>query len=639
MTPERYQQVGQLCLDALRLEPDRRATFLDQACADSPSLRRQVESLLAYQQQAENFIELPALEVAARIIAGQQPSVLIGQQIGHYRVLSLLGAGGMGEVYLAQDERLSRKVALKLLPAQFTQDPDRVARFEREARTASSLNHPNVLTIYDIGQVDGRQFIVSEYIEGQTLRHRIGARMKLPEILDVAIQAASALAAAHEAKIVHRDIKPENIMVRRDGYIKVLDFGLAKLTEMLVPEQVSVADPESSSQKMITTNTGMVMGTVAYMSPEQALGQGVDQRTDIYSLGVVLYEMIAGVKPFTGNTPAAAFDAILHHVPVPLASLNPAVSAELERIINRALEKDREMRHQTASDLRAELKRLQRELDSGSTATVSDRQMPANSRSGWSRWKMNAVLVFGGLAVLMAVWFFGGRLRADLYSGATSKEPGATVQNAIGGQPSTGKLVGVRWSEEKYLFFRGGEYYRYDVKADRIDFEYPKPIAGSWQGIWAEGVDAIIMSPWDDRKAFFFKGREYIQYDIVADRSPDVGYPKPIAEDWPGIWPDGIDAAVVWNNGKIYFFKGSEYIRFDIQSKRPDPGYPNPIAGSWPEVWGGNFDTVFTNHLRPHGGKKVYFFKDGQYIRYDMKLNQKDPDYPRSISRNWIGLP
>lgn len=636
MTPERYQQVGKLCLDALRLEPDRRAPFLDQACADSPSLRRQVESLLAYQQQAENFMELPALEVAAKIIAGQQPPALIGQQIGPYRVLSLLGAGGMGEVYLAQDERLSRMVALKLLPAQFTFDPDRVARFELEARTASSLSHPNIITVYEIGEVDGVHFIATEFIEGQTLRQRMETGpLELNEVIEVGIQIAGALHAAHEAGVVHRDIKPENLMLRQDGYVKVLDFGLAKLTESHVP----AFDAKVPTQISSLTDSGMVLGTFSHMSPEQARGQKVDARSDIFSLGVVLYELAAGKAPFEGVNAFEVIAAILERKPLPLSQHRAEVPPELERIINRALEKDREMRHQSASDLRAELKRLQRELESGSTASVNSEGVPANSRSGWKRWRMKAALAFVGLAVLVAAWFwqvpFGGRPAANLY--AANSQPDRLTAEA--GKASAGKWVGVRWNDRKYYFFRGGEYYRFDVEHDRVDADHPRPITSNFPGVWADGVDAIINSPWDKGMAYLFKGKEFIQYDTTADRNSKAPSPKPIADDWPGIWPDGIDAAVVWDDGKIYFFKGSEYIRFDIQSKSADPGYPKPIADRWPGAWSSNIDTIFTMTWPPQeSGKACFFLKDGQHIRYDMIENQVDPGYPKTISRYWIGL-
>jgi len=273
--------------------------------------------------------------------------------------VALLGAGGMGEVYLTEDTRLGRRVALKLLPAQFTTEPDRLHRFEREARAASSLNHPNIITIHEVGQLEGEPFIITEFIEGKTLRQQMAAAtMMLREALDVAIQVASALAAAHEAGIVHRDIKPENVMVRRDGLVKVLDFGLAKLA---MP-QLSALEEEAQTRSMVNTNPGVVIGTVQYMSPEQARGQEVDVRTDIWTLGVVLYEMVAGRAPFQGETPSHVIVSVLESEPPPLAGYSE-VPVELERIVTKALRKNREERYQTASELSVDLKSLRQELE------------------------------------------------------------------------------------------------------------------------------------------------------------------------------------------------------------------------------------------------------------------------------------
>ena len=295
-----------------------------------------------------------------------------GKVISHYRIMSRLGAGGMGEVYLAEDLRLGRKVALKLLPAQYMRDEDRVRRFEQEARAASALNHPNILTIYEIGQAGGVHFIVTEFIEGGTLRQRL-ARGPLPlsETLEVAIQAASALNAAHEAGIVHRDVKPENIMLRPDGYVKVLDFGLAKLTERAAPP----ADPEALTLVKAETDPGTVMGTAHYMSPEQARGTGVDARTDIFSLGIVIYEMAAGRPPFTGGTASDVMAAILRADPVPLATQAPGTPEDLEWCVGRALSKDREGRHRGVGDLLGDLKRLKVRLEfEAELGRVSGRQ-------------------------------------------------------------------------------------------------------------------------------------------------------------------------------------------------------------------------------------------------------------------------
>jgi eukaryotic-like serine/threonine-protein kinase len=276
-------------------------------------------------------------------------------QFGRYEILSKLGAGGMGDVYLAQDGRLGRKVALKLLPSHFISDADRLRRFQQEARAASALNHPNILTIHEIGQIDDHPFIATEFIDGQTLReHTALALIKLEEALDVAVQVASALAAAHKGGIIHRDIKPENIMIRDDGFVKVLDFGLVKLTEK------RATDSEAST--LVNTDAGVVMGTARYMSPEQARGLEVDARTDIWSLGVVLYEMVAGRAPFEGGTPSDVLSLILQREPVPLVRYSPEVPTELERIVRKALHKDREERYQTVKDFLIDLKNLRQEL-------------------------------------------------------------------------------------------------------------------------------------------------------------------------------------------------------------------------------------------------------------------------------------
>jgi len=287
-------------------------------------------------------------------------TLIAGKQLGPYEILSPLGKGGMGEVYLARDIRLKRRVALKLLPAQFTSDADRVRRFEQEAQAASALNHPNIITIYEIGEVDGTHFIATEFIEGQTLRQQMAnAEIKLAAALDLAMQVASALAAAHAAGIVHRDIKPENVMVRPDGYLKVLDFGLAKLTE----SPAAPIDTESPTAAGVNTETGAVMGTPRYMSPEQARGQKADARTDIFSLGVVLFEMIAGRSPFEGATVSEVIAAILHQEPPPLARYTREAPEALEWIITKALAKDREQRYQTVKDLALDLKGLKHRLE------------------------------------------------------------------------------------------------------------------------------------------------------------------------------------------------------------------------------------------------------------------------------------
>src|SRR3954464_11784471 len=336
MKAERWEKVIDLFQSALERAPGQRAAFLDETCHDDEGMRREVESLLTSHERAENFIELPAFEVAPELVTNDKAGALIGNLIGHYRIESLIGVGGMGEVYLARDERLGRKAALKLLPNSLTIDDAQLSRFKNEARSASALNHPNILTVYEIGAEADRQFIAMEFIEGVTLRARITrGRIEPHAALEIAAQVASALAAAHAAGVVHRDIKPENIMLRPDGYVKVLDFGIAKLTEQ------SVDDHTTETTATLQTRPGLVLGTARYMSPEQARGQKVDARSDIWSLGVVLYEMTGGPSPFAGETPSDCIASVLTKEPQPLSEVVADVPLELEKIVEKALRKDK----------------------------------------------------------------------------------------------------------------------------------------------------------------------------------------------------------------------------------------------------------------------------------------------------------
>jgi serine/threonine-protein kinase len=361
MSPERYQQIGELYQQVLQLEASERGAFLAKACDSDEDLRKEVEYLVSSTAQLKSFLNTGALGAAAKLLVNDRVEFSPGQRIHHYEIVAALGAGGMGEVFLADDKKMGRKVALKLLPAHFTQDPQRVRRFNQEAQAVVALNHPNIVSIYDIGQAQGIHFIVTELIEGETLRRRMsGAQLKLSETIDVAIQVNSALVAAHQAGIVHRDIKPENIMLRMDGYVKVLDFGLAKLLE----KSASTPNTDSAiaTQALVKTGAGEVMGTVGYMSPEQARGIEIDARTDIWSLGVVTYEMASGRLPFEGATPAEAIARIIEREPAPLARYAPELPAELERIITKALTKDRQERYQTAKELLVDLTKLKQRL-------------------------------------------------------------------------------------------------------------------------------------------------------------------------------------------------------------------------------------------------------------------------------------
>ncbi len=394
MTPERYQQINRLFHEALEQTGEHRAEFLRQACGDDQSLRLEVERMIAAHEHAGNFLNTPAF--APSLIhkesaqerarqSGQQTGLIIGSEIGRYRILSKLGEGGMGVVFLAEDTILERRVALKLLPAEYTLDRDRVRRFEQEARAASALNHPNIITIHEIGQADilglDLHFIAEEYIEGQTLRRRIrNGGLSLLDALDVAVQAANALHVAHATGIVHRDVKPENIMLRPDGFIKILDFGLAKLLE---PETTrSTLNMEYSAPLQSLTAPGAILGTAAYMSPEQARGLDIDARSDIWSLGVVLYETLTGQAPFGGGTAADVIVSIIDREPPPLSRTASKTPPELERIVMKALAKNRDERYQTANDLAIDLKSLKRRLEFDAEYMRMSDSLPRRKSSG-----------------------------------------------------------------------------------------------------------------------------------------------------------------------------------------------------------------------------------------------------------------
>ncbi len=357
MNRNEWQKVKKIFDAALELAPNRRKLFLDKSCGDDDGLRREVEKLLASFAD-DSFMEQPAArEVASVIIKAETKNLEAGKRFGHYEIIEQIGAGGMGEVYLAQDKKLDRKVAIKILNDQFSRHESNLNRFIQEAKAASSLNHPNILVIHEIGESEDAYYIVSEFVQGVTLReHFKELPMNLSEVLDVSIQIAGALCAAHAAHIVHRDIKPENIMVRADGYAKILDFGLAKLVEQ------KVIGLEDETAKQNETAKGVILGTVNYMSPEQAKGERVDARTDIFSFGVLLYEIIAGRTPFAGNTMSETFANLINKEPQPLSRFAANVPDELERIVSKTLRKNKDKRYQTTKDLLTDLKSLRENL-------------------------------------------------------------------------------------------------------------------------------------------------------------------------------------------------------------------------------------------------------------------------------------
>jgi serine/threonine protein kinase/Tfp pilus assembly protein PilF len=404
MTAAQLETIKEIFNEALDCEPDTLGAFLETACRGNDSLRHEVQSFLTAHQHAGTFIEVPMAGLVANIIEHEQHLLLTGQTIGHYKVEKRIDAGGMGEVYFASDTISGRRAALKFLPAHLIRDPERLKRFQQEARVVTRLNHPNILTIYEVGTDNSTHYIASELIEGETLRQRIAREhMQVSEAIEVTIQIASALAAAHETGVVHRDIKPENIMLRADGYVKVLDFGIAKLAE----QELADAMAQDEGLKLVETNVGSILGTVSYMSPEQAhpAGRRIDKRTDIWSLGVVLYEIVTGRAPFTGATAAGVITSILTEEPSSLSSYIAKPPGELQQIISKALQKDPAQRYQSTNEMIEPLKALRRKLE-----VTADLARSITGRP-WLRWTRSPTgvaiaLLAGALALLLPFYRF-----------------------------------------------------------------------------------------------------------------------------------------------------------------------------------------------------------------------------------------
>jgi serine/threonine protein kinase len=423
LNPERWNQISRIFNSAIALDGDARAAYVEGQCGSDESLRAEVEKLISSHQQAseENFIGGHAAEVAAEFLLGDDAhanttALSDGQQLGSYLILKKLGAGGMGEVYLAKDSRLDRTVALKVLSPDVSSDKRRMQRFRQEARVASSLNQPNILTIYEFGEMKDLTFLATEFVDGQTLRAYLhDKRLKLTEILDIAIQILAALDAAHEASIVHRDIKPENVMIRRrDHVVKVLDFGLAKVTEKRLSVLVE-HDSELEAATAFKTAPGIIMGTINYMSPEQAQAHAVDVRTDVWSTGVLIYEMVAGSMPFSGATTSHTIVQILEKDPVPLSQVTKEpIPPELERIVSKAMTKDPDERYQTAKDMLIDLRHLKKQLDLKAeidrtsspdvAVSVVDEPVPASSKKRVLLMALVAMVLATAAIFAVSVW-------------------------------------------------------------------------------------------------------------------------------------------------------------------------------------------------------------------------------------------
>src|SRR5262249_5282313 len=423
MNPDQWKHIDELAQAALEFSPEERAAFLHKVCRGDDRLRQEVESLIVYQLDARSFLERPAIQDAAGLLVKDETESRAGQSIAHYKIEKQLGSGGMGEVYLASDTRTDRPVALKLLPRSLIGDEASVRRFQQEARAVLTLNHPNIVTIYEIGDAENNYFIAGELIQGETLRERLARQpLKPGEALDVAIQVAAALTAAHEAGVVHRDIKPDNIMRRPDGHVKVLDFGIAKFTGPATPANLEVA-----TKPLVRTNPGAVMGTVLYMSPEQAQGGEIDARTDVWSLGCVLFEMVTRHVPFelpAGATPSHAIVAILEKEPLSIRRYVPDAAPDLEHVVEEALTRDRAERP-TAKQMLASLKKVKHRLETtyefersvapdlpAAVATVSNASLSTISTAPGTEYKstrrrMTRLIALAGAAVVLAAVAFG----------------------------------------------------------------------------------------------------------------------------------------------------------------------------------------------------------------------------------------
>jgi serine/threonine protein kinase/Tol biopolymer transport system component len=532
MDRNRWQQIEALYHAALERESGAREGFLAQACGADEELRREVEELLRYDGAAESFIKGNALAFEARRLKPEElsqtaPQLLPGQHIGTYKILSLLGRGGMGVVYRARDERLRRDVAVKVLPASLATDADRLRRFEQEAHATSALNHPNILTIYDIGAHEGAPFIVAELLEGEELRAQLNSgALPVRRALEYAQQITQGLAAAHEKGIVHRDLKPENLFVTKDGRVKILDFGLAKLK----PPQAGAADTDAPTQKRLT-DPGVVMGTVGYMSPEQVRGQETDHRSDIFAFGVILYEMLSGQQAFRGASAIEVMNTILKEEPPELGVVNTKIGLQLEKLVRRCLEKQPERRFQTASDLGFALESLSTSSGSRPESLLVTTASPAVEtgdkrplHGAREKWYLAAT----ALAMLMAVVFAWGYF-------TRRPAPDAQLMKLSLLPPDKTSFGQIAVSYDgRWLAFTGATGGKVQLWARSLATGETKLLEGS------DGATSPFWSP-DSRFIGFFSGGKLKKVEVSG------GLPSTLCDV-------GVAIGGAWNRGGVILF-------------------------------------------------------------------------------------
>jgi serine/threonine protein kinase len=490
--------------DALEMHPDERASFLAEACGDDTELLKEVMALISAFEQEAGFLETPILQSSNS--AGQivcEP----GELLGHYRIEELLGRGGMGDVYLATDNTLGRKVALKLLPFKPAIGKATLARFWLEARTASALNHPNIVTVYEIGDDRGVHYIATEYVEGFTVRSLLAnGPLATDQVLNIALQAARGLMAAHSAGIIHRDIKPENLMVRPDGYVKILDFGLAKLTESAINRQAGFRGVPST-----VTIPGILLGTVGYMSPEQARGLDLDARSDLFSMGSLIYEMIAGRCPFTGQTPSDILTCILHGEPPAITEAVPSAPPELTALVAKLLCKDRDQRYQTAEELIIDLQKLPQPTTPADARTldvpVAKAAVAIQRKKNWLRSSAIlgvAALLFATAAVLSRArhedrgaavpaqpWTFQCRLSVDAAAGQTAEEIGLPAKRPLSFAASRRFRLYFSSPETGYLYLLD-ESSGSAGKSEEFSTVFPSPTSNGGSSVVSGGREIAI---------------------------------------------------------------------------------------------------------------------------------------------------